>query len=108
MNAFGQGKPEKLVTDKGSEFISGDLQALLKVEGVEWQGLPQNTPEARGLIERLNLTLKREWLLWKEPQTVPELRQSLHEFKKWYNHREHESLGWKTPEECYKMEVAPL
>ena len=69
MNAFGGGKPEKLVTDKGSEFISGHLQALLKVAGVDWQGLPQNTPEARGLIERLNLTLKREWLLWKEPKT---------------------------------------
>jgi transposase InsO family protein len=60
MNAFGEGKSEKLVTDKGSEFISGDLQAPLEVEGMEWQGLPQNTPEARGLIERLNLTLKRE------------------------------------------------
>lgn len=108
MNAFGEGKPQKLVTDKGSEFISGDLQALLKVEGVEWQGLPQNTPEARGLIERLNLTLKREWLLWKEPQTLPELRQSLQEFKRWYNQREHESLDWKTPEECYRIKASPL
>ena len=40
MNAFGEGEPEKPVTDKGSEFIGGDLQALLKVQGVEWQGLP--------------------------------------------------------------------
>jgi len=108
MNAFEEGKPEKLVTDKGSEFISGDLQALLKVEGVEWQGLPQNTAEARGLIEGLNLTLKREWLLWKEPQTLPELRLSLQEFKRWYNQREHESLDWKTPEECYKIKASPL
>lgn len=35
-------------------------------------------------------SLKREWLLWKDPQTMPELRQSLQEFKKWYNQREHE------------------
>ena len=28
------GKPEKLVADRGSEFIRGDLQALLEVEGV--------------------------------------------------------------------------
>jgi transposase InsO family protein len=108
MNAFGESKPEKLVTDKGSEFTSGDLQAFLELEGVEWQGLPQNTPEARGLIERLVLTLKREWLLWKDPQTMPELRQSLHEFKRWYNQREHESLDWKTPEECYSIKAALL
>ena len=80
MNAFEQGKPEKLVTDKGSEFINGDLQAMLQVEGVEWQGLPQNTPEAGGLIERLVLTLKRGWLLWKDSQTMPELRRSLVDF----------------------------
>ena len=43
----------------------------------------QNTSEARGLIERLNLTLKREWLLGKDPQTLPELRQGLQEFKSW-------------------------
>ena len=36
MNAFGEGKPGKLVADKGSEFRNGDLQALLKVEGIEW------------------------------------------------------------------------
>jgi len=82
MSAFGEGKPKKLVTDKGSEFISGDLQALLEVEGV-----------TRGLIERLNLTLKREWLLWKEPKNLPQLRRSLREFKECYNRREHESLG---------------
>lgn len=40
------------------------------------------------------------------PPDHPKLRQSLHEFKRWYNQREHESLGWKTPEECYKIEPA--
>lgn len=48
MNAFGQGKPKKLVTDKGSEFISGNLQALSKVEGVEWQGLPRTLMKPGG------------------------------------------------------------
>lgn len=108
MNAFDGHKPEKLVRDKGSEFISGDFQGLLELQGVKWQGLPQNTPEARGLIERFILTLKREWLLWKDPQTMPELRQSLHEFRNWYNRREHESLNWRTPEEYYKVQAAPL
>ncbi len=63
MNASAEGEPEKLVTDKGSESITGDAEALLKVEGVEWQGPPPNTPEAKGLIERLDLTMKRERFL---------------------------------------------
>lgn len=109
MDAFGARKPALLVTDKGSEFNCGELQALLETEKVDWKALPQNTPEARGLIERLILTLKREWLLWKDPQTLPELRESLREFRRWYNlEREHESLGWKTPGECYTIEAAPL
>ena len=80
MNASAEGEPEKLVTDKGSESISRDAEALLKVEGVEWQGPPQNTPEAKGLIERLDLTMKRERFLWKGLRPLPELRQSLQEF----------------------------
>jgi transposase InsO family protein len=103
LDAFRGGKPGKLVTDKGSEFSAGDFQAFLSLEGVGWQGLPQNTPEARGLIERLVLTLKREWLLWKEPQTLPELKLSLEEFRRW-EQREHEALDWKTPQECYRIE----
>ena len=38
---------------------------------------------------------------------LPELRQSLQEFRRWCNRRERESLDWKTPEECYRIEVAP-
>ena len=62
MSAFGDSKAGKLVADRGLKFIYGDVPTLLKLEGVEWQGLPRNIPEARGLIERLSLTLKREWL----------------------------------------------
>ena len=40
MNASAEGEPEKLVTDKGSESISRDAEALSKVEGPESQGPP--------------------------------------------------------------------
>lgn len=39
------------------------------------------------------LILEQEWLRWKNPQTVTQLRHSLCEFEKWYNgEREHEAL----------------
>lgn len=65
MNASAEGELEKLVTEKGSESISRDAEALFEVEGVEWQDPPPNTPEAKGLIERLDLTMKRERFLCK-------------------------------------------
>ena len=49
-------------------------------------------PEASGLIERLVLTLKREWLIWKDPGTCG-IQAGLEEFKWRYNEdREHEDV----------------
>ena len=49
-------KPEKLRTDKGTEFVSVSFQNYLKKEGIDFY-VATNEPKA-AVVERLNHTLK--------------------------------------------------
>jgi len=63
---------------------------------------PSLTPEAQGLDERVNRTMKEEWLMWKEPRNIDELQETIDEFVEWYNtNREHSSLDNKVPLEVH-------
>jgi len=57
---------------------------------------------AQGLVERVNRTMKEEWLMWREPRNIDELQETIDEFTEWYNtNREHSSLDYKVPSEVH-------
>ncbi len=99
---FREVKPDILMSDGGGEFSAQDTRDFYEDHDVKWIPTPSETPEARGLMERMVKTLKEEWLDWKNPQDLPELKNALDEFVPWYNNeREHSSLEDMTPEQVY-------
>lgn len=50
-------KPKILRSDRGGEFIDGDLQTYLKNEGIKIQLTVHDCPQQNGIAERKNLTL---------------------------------------------------
>ena len=53
------GKPVKnLRSDRGGEFIDGDLQKWLKNRGIRHKTTPPNTPQGNAITERMNRTLQ--------------------------------------------------
>jgi putative transposase len=100
--ALQQEVPVAIHTDNGTEFANRNAIAYLKENRVQWMHGPSHTPEAQGLVERVNRTMKEEWLMWREPRNIDELQETIDEFVEWYNtNREHSSLDYKVPSEVH-------
>ena len=82
-----QHMPASIHTDNGTEFANRRTNGYLESKRVIWKHGPAHTPQAQGLIERFNRTLKEEWLMWKEPKNIMELQKCLDEFREWYNRK---------------------
>ena len=90
VDAFAQGwiahygVPEKVTTDRGSQFSSAIFTQLLQVWGIKHIMTTAYHPEANGMVERLHRRLKeslmalgnnqRERWFWKLPMTLLALR----------------------------------
>ncbi|MGQ0535652.1 MAG: transposase, partial [Methanobacteriota archaeon] len=91
--------PAAVHTDRGGEFANHDCQTYLSERKVQWNPGPSYSPNAQAFVERFVLTLKEEWLMWKDPQTYKEFQECLDAFRDWYNRtREHSSLDYAVPE----------
>ena len=94
--------PETFHTDDGTEFDNRDCRALLEELEIEWRSGPSYTPQAQGLVERLVLTLKEEFLMWVDPKDIFELQECLDKFRDWYNRmRDHSAFYYQVPEAVY-------
>ena len=49
---------KNLRSDRGEEFIDGDLQKWLKKGGIRHEKTPPNTPQGNAITERMNRTLQ--------------------------------------------------
>ncbi len=103
-----------LYLDKGPGFTSQDtLEALKNLEVLFIHG-ETAYPEGHGKVERLNQTVKKDLLRnWRgrvgvDPDFAPLEARFEHYRTTQYNVRGHESLGMRTPWECFESDPKPL
>ena len=89
---LGNGAPNTLQTDKGTEFLNRPLQKLLKEHGVH-HFATHNEETKASIVERLNRTLKtRMWRYFTKKQSVRYV-DVLQDFMRSYNDTYHRSIG---------------
>lgn len=95
-------KPDIFNTDQGSQYTSDAFTGELKAAQVSISMDGQGRVFDNILIERLWRTVKYEEIYLKDYTSVPETRESLERYFRFYNHhRPHQSLDWSTPAEVY-------
>ena len=93
-------------SDAGSDFTSAHFQSVCDSLGASWHRSRINEKGGMGILERLNRTLKWDFVFWHEPETLTELSNLDHDFLDWYNHqRIHSSIGYVTPGHKLKVDA---
>jgi transposase len=96
-------KPRMLYTDNGGQFVSKIFEDCLKVQCIFHHKVDKGCPWQNGKIERLFKTLFDEWINYRRYNTEKSLKESLEEFRNWFNNeREIQKLGYKTPMQIMK------
>lgn len=73
--------------DHGSQFVSRDFQAELRLLGITSSAAFVREPQGNGCIERFIRTLKEQLLWLRSFRDVEELRCALHDFRTLFNER---------------------
>ena len=96
------GKPEIANSDQGSQFTSDEYTSMLEELGVRQSMDGKARWVDNVMVERWFRTLKTECLSIDDYSTPRELRRAIDSFVAKYNTvRLHESLDYRTPDECY-------
>ncbi len=92
-------------SDRGSQYMSHKYTEILNDNGVKISmGL---TAQDNAYAERINRTIKEEYLQYKEIQTLQQLKRAVRRAVKNYNKkRPHKSLNYLTPSEYVKVTKA--
>ena len=89
---------ERVLTDNGNGYRSGVFGSVLAAAGVTHKRTRPYRPQCNGKVERLNLTLEREWAY---ARPYPSNQQRLDALPTWlhdYNHhRPHRALHGRSP-----------
>lgn len=95
-----QGKPQRLRSDNGPEFISQELQTWCENNEVRLHWIEPGKPTQNAYIERFNGTFRREVLNAHTFRSLGHTRQLGAEWLVEYNtERPHQALGFMTPVE---------
>lgn len=101
------GRPEIFNTDQGSQFTSADFTDVLKGAQVRISMDGRGRWMDNVFIERLWHSLKYECVYLHAFETGSELRAGLTRWISYYNtRRPHSTLGGRTPDEAYGIDVA--
>jgi putative transposase len=99
-----QGRPEILNTDQGCQFTSNSWINLVEGSNIKISMDGKGRWADNIFIERFWRTLKHEHVLINSFETVKEAKASIGKFIDIYNYKRlHQSLGYKTPAEAYKI-----
>ncbi len=100
---FGRhGKPNRIRSDNGREFISETLGEWLRDRQVGQLFIAKGSPQQNAYVERFNGTMRDEVLNGELFRSVLEARVVLHQWVAEYNTvRPHRGLGFKTPQAFY-------
>lgn len=94
------GKPERIRTDNGPEFISKKFQLWLKSKEITWQEIQPGKPQQNACIERFNRTFREDVLDANLFETIEDANLIIEKMKTEYNEvRPHEAIGGRTPSE---------
>jgi len=95
-----RGKPERILSDNGTEFTSTTILKWCHEKGVRWDYIQPGKPYQNGYIESFNGKLRDECLNENWFTDLKEAKRIVEEWKEEYNERRpHSSLGGKTPSE---------
>ena len=106
--ALGKGKPEVFNTDQGSQFTGEAFTGLLEQHGVRISMDGKGRYTDNILLERLWRTVKYEEVYLKAYSNGREAKAGLDAYFSFYNNqRPHQALGYRTPAEVFKGDLAP-
>jgi putative transposase len=93
-----RGKPEKIRSDNGPEFISANMADWCSSQKIEWEFIRPGKPTENSLIERFNRTFRQDILDRYIFDNVCQIRKYAHAWMWMYNNeRPHSALGYLTP-----------
>lgn len=96
------GTPEIFNTDQGSQFTSAASTSVLLEKGITVSMDGRERVFDNIFVERLWRTVKYEDIYLNNYQTIPELKEGLKIYFRFYNtERFHQGLNYKTPLEVY-------
>jgi len=102
--ALGRGTPAVFNTDQGAQFTALAFVGRLEAAGVKVSMDGRGRCLDNVFVERLWRTVKYEDLYLRGYETVPELLAGLGRYFAFYNEgRLHQSLGYRTPWEVYRL-----
>ncbi len=94
------GKPSKIRSDNGPEFISKHFKLWLKGQKIDWDPIRPASPQENALVERFNRTYREDVLDAHIFNSISAARNITRNWVKEYNEeRPHQALGNKTPQE---------
>lgn len=101
------GKPEIFNTDQGSQYTSDAHIKILKDNGIQISMDGKGRAIDNIFVERLWRSVKYENVYLQSYKDGKALHKGLKSYFEFYNkERFHQSLGYQTPEQCYKKPVA--
>jgi putative transposase len=97
LRSLGITEPVVVQSDGGSDFTSELFQQYCQSIG-HWVRSKVSQKGGMGILERLNRTLKYEFVFREEVTTLGELKDALTRFEVWYNQqRPHSALAYELP-----------
>ena len=95
-------KPGIFNSDQGSQYTSEAFTGVLQKAGVSISMDGKGRVFDNIFVERLWRTVKYEEVYLKDYASMPQTRESLERYFRFYNHeRPHQALAWRTPAEKY-------
>lgn len=100
-----RGKPDRILSDNGTEFTSTALLKWCQEQGIRWDYIQPGKPYQNGYIESFNGKLRDECLNENIFVNLQEAKRLVEAWREEYNERRpHSSLKGKTPNEVAKEE----
>jgi putative transposase len=95
-----RGKPERILSDNGTEFTSKAILRWCQQQGIRWDYIQPGKPYQNGYIESFNGKLRDECLNESIFVNLQEAKRLVESWREEYNERRpHSSLNGKTPNE---------
>jgi len=100
-----RGKPERILSDNGTEFTSIAILRWCQGQGIRWDYIQPGKPYQNGYIESFNGKLRDECLNENIFVNLQEAKRLVETWREEYNvQRPHSSLNGKTPHEVAQEE----
>ena len=105
--ALSRGRPEIFNTDQGSQFTSREYTGRLEAAGIAVSRDGRGRALDNVFVERLWRSVKYEDIYIKDYDNVVALEAGLSSYFRFYDEdRPHQSLGYRTPAEVYRVEIS--